>query len=138
MRRYVLGTETDTVLLSAMISGDAIAGETSFSHYIDKPTEVALNGTVAENITTSYLSESLRDGIPYYRTFAAGLLDKLSRTRKGFFLKTNRGVFHARVGAAVVVRLPDGLVCERAEIVEMELRYKAREAFHASFFLEEA
>jgi hypothetical protein len=97
-----------------------------------------MNGTVAENITTPYLSESLRDGVPYYRTFAAGLLDKLSRARKGFFLKTNRGVFHARVGAAVSVNLPDGLVCERAEIVEMELRYKAREAFHATFFLEEA
>lgn len=133
-----LGTETDTVLRSATIFGDAIAGETSFSHYIDKPSEVDLNGTVAENITTPYLSESLRDGVPYYRAFAAGLLDKLACARKGFFLKTNRGVFHARVGAAVSVNLPDGLVCERAEIVEMELRYKAREAFHATFFLEEA
>jgi hypothetical protein len=132
-----LGAETDTVLLSATISGDAIAGETSFSHYIDMPAEVALNGTVAENITTPYLSESLREGVPHYRVFASTLLAKLARARKGFFLKTNRGVFHARVGAAVTVRLPDGLVCDRAEIVEMELRYKAREAFHASFFLEE-
>jgi len=127
----------DTVLLSAAIKGDAIAGETSFSHYIDDPVEVAVNGTVAENITTPYLSETARDGVPYYQTYASSLLTKLKRARKGFFLKTNRGLFHARVGAPVRINMADGLISERAEIVEMELRYKAREAFVASFFLEE-
>ena len=132
-----LDTESNTVLLSARIHGDAIAGETNFSHYIDDPAEVAREGTVARNITTPYLSESLRDGIPYYRHYAAFLLARLKRPRKGFFLKTNRAVFNARVGAPVRVALGDGLVSERAEIVRMELRYKAREAFVATFFVEE-
>ncbi|HNX60740.1 MAG TPA: hypothetical protein PKK43_16680, partial [Spirochaetota bacterium] len=132
-----LEADVDTVLLTALISGDAIAGETSFSHYIDDPAEVAANGTVAENITTPYLSETLRAGIPYYQIYAARLLSKHKRTRKGFFLKTNRGIFHARVGAPVRLNMADGLTSERAEIVQMELRYKQKEAFVASFFLEE-
>jgi hypothetical protein len=132
-----LDTESNTVLLSARIHGDAIAGEANFSHYIDDPAEVAREGTVARNITTPYLSESLRDGSPYYRHYAAFLLARLKRPRKGFFLKTNRAVFNARVGAPVRVALSDGLASERAEIVQMELRYKAREAFVAAFFVEE-
>lgn len=132
-----LDTEADTLLLSARIHGDAIAGESNFSHYIDDPAEVAREGTISKNITTPYLSESLRDGIPYYRHYAATLLARLKRPRKGFFLKTNRAVFHARVGAPVRVALSDGLVSERAEIVRMEFRYKAREAFVATFFVEE-
>lgn len=132
-----LEADADTVLLSALLQGDAIAGETNFSYYIDDPEEVALKGTAAENITTPYLSATVRDGLPYYEAYAARLLSKLKRVRKGFFLKTNRGIFHARVGAPVRVNLPDGLVSERAEIVQMELRYKAREAFVSSFFLEE-
>jgi hypothetical protein len=132
-----LEAATDTVLLSAAIKGDAIAGETSFSHYIDDPAEAVANGTVAENITTPYLSETLRDGVPYYQTYASSLLSKLKRARKGFFLKTNRGTFHARVGAPVRINMADGLISERAEIVQMELRYKMKEAFVASFFLEE-
>lgn len=132
-----LEADADTVLLSAVISGDAIAGETSFSYYIDDPAEVAANGTVAENISTPYLSETLREGIPYYQIYATNLLAKLKRARKGFFLKTNRGIFHARVGAPVNVNMTDGMTSERAEIVQMELRYKIREAFVASFFLEE-
>ena len=107
------------------------------SHYLDDPAEVAENGTVAGNITKPYLSGTLRDGHPYYRTYAMRLLEKLKRTRKGFFLKTNRGVFHARVGAPVRIDMTDGMTSERAEIVQMELRYKQKEAFVASFFLEE-
>jgi len=132
-----LEAASDTVLLSASIRGDAIAGEAGFSCYLDDPLEVALNGTVAENLAGAYLSETLREGLPYYRYYANRLLAKLKRARKGFFLTTNRGVFHARVGAPVRVRLPEGLVSERCEIVQMELRYKTRAAFSASFFLEE-
>ena len=118
-----LEPDADTVLLSATIRGDAIAGEPSFSHYIDDPAEVALNGTVAENIPTPYLSDTLRSGVPYYQMFALGVLAKLKRARKGFFFKTNRGVFHARVGAPVQINLAKGLTTEKAEIVQMELRY---------------
>lgn len=132
-----LGADADTVLRSATIRGDAIAGEASFSYYIDDPDEVRANGTVAMNISTPYLSETPRDEIPFYIRYAADLLARLKRARKGFFLKTNRGVFHARVGAPVRVNLPDGAISGRAEIVRMDLRYKTGEAFVASFFLEE-
>lgn len=132
-----LEADADTVLLAAVIHGDAIAGESSFSHYIDDPEEVYINGTVAKNISTPYLSETIRDGLPYYRQYAASLLSKLKRARKGFFVKTNRLVFHARVGAPVRVNLSEGFGAERAEIVRMDLRYSSSEAFVASFFLEE-
>jgi len=132
-----LSAEADTVLVSATIRGDAIAGEANFSQYVRDDAEVALRGTVAVNVSSPYLSESETDGVPLYAAYAARLLAKLKRPRKGFFLKTNRGVFHARVGAAVRLKLADGIESERAEIVQMELRYKKTEAFVASFFLEE-
>lgn len=132
-----LDATENTTLLSARICGDAIAAEANFSYYIDDPVEVAREGTAAKNISTPYLSESLRDGTPYYRLYASSVLSRLKRPRKGFFLKTNRAVFHARVGACVRVEVGDGLYSGRAEIVRMELRYKAREAFVASFYLEE-
>jgi len=132
-----LKSEENTVLVSTRIQGDAIAGETNFSHYIDDPAEVTLSGTVAENLTTPYLSETLRDSVPYYEWIASCMLDRLKRNRKGFFVKTNRGIFHARVGAYVKVELPDGLTSDRTEITQMELRYKVKEAFVATFFLEE-
>lgn len=132
-----LGANADTTLLSSTINGDAIAAEPNFSHYVDDPAETALKGAVAVNVTTPYLSETTRDGLPFYAWRAGRMLSKLTRMRKGFFLKTNRGVFHARVGSSVRVELAEGLSSERAEIVQMELRYKIREAFVASFFLEE-
>ena len=132
-----LETLTNTILLSATISGDAIAGEANFSLYIHNEDDVATHGVVIKNFTSSYLSETLREGVPYYKFYATALLSKLRRKRKGFFLKTNRALFHARVGASVRVDLADGMVSERAEIITMELRYKARKAFVASFILEE-
>lgn len=132
-----LESTADTILLSARICGAAIAGESNFCHYLSDTEEILKNGTYALNVTTPYLSETLRDGVPYYAWWAQRMLTKLKRNRKGFFLKTNNGLFHARVGSAVKVALPDGLESERAEIIEMELRYKAREAFVASFYLEE-
>lgn len=132
-----LGVTADTVLKAATIHGDAIAGEPNFSHYISDELSIAIHGTKAANVSTPYLSETLRDGVPFYAWRAERMLAKLKRFRKGFFLKTNRGVFNARVGAPVKVSLADGLASERAEIVRMELRYKAREAFVASFYLEE-
>lgn len=132
-----LSAPADTVLLAATIQGDAIAAESNFSHYLSDDAEIALNGTQAVNISSPYLSETLRDGKPYYAVYAERLLEHLKRKRKGFFVKTNRGVFHARVGSFVSVALADGLTSEKAEIVQMELRYKAREAFVATFFLEE-
>lgn len=132
-----LNAPADTVLLSATIHGDAIAAEHNFSHYLSDDAEIEANGTQAVNITSPYLSETYRDGKPYYAMYARRLLDKLKRKRKGFFVKTHRGLFHARVGSFVRIALADGLVSERAEIVQMELRYRAREAFVATFFLEE-
>lgn len=132
-----LGTIENTVLLSASIHGDAIAGEPNFCHYISDSEETAANGTVALNITTPYLSESERDGQPYYRWWAERKLAKLKRKRNGFFLKTNNGVFHARVGAPCRIAMRDGLTADRAVIREMELRYRYDEAFVASFTLEE-
>ncbi len=133
----LLGTLADTVLLVARIYGTAIAGEPNFCHYLSDTDEILQNGTYALNETTPYLSETLREEVPYYEWWADRMLAKLKRNRKGFFLKTNNGIFHARVGAAVRVSLHDGIETERAEIIEMELHYKAREAFVASFFLEE-
>lgn len=137
--RAILRLEPDvsTILLDARIFGNAIAAEQNFSHYIHDEAEVAANGTVALNVSTPYLSETEREGVPYYEWYANHLLEKLTRARKGFFLKTHRALFQARVGAAVAVNLANGLVSERAEIVEMELRYAAREPFVATFFLEE-
>lgn len=132
-----LGTESDTTLLYAGIRGDAIAGELNFCQYLSDPEGIAKNGTCALNVTTPYMSETLRDGVSYFVWWTTKVLAKLKRNRKAFFVKTNRGLFHARVGAAVAVNLPAGLTCERAEIVEMELRYKKHEAFVASFVLEE-
>jgi hypothetical protein len=132
-----LAAPADTVLRTATIEGDAIAAEHNFSFYLSDDAEIAVNGTRAVNISSPYLSEGLHEGRPYYAFYARRLLDHLKRKRKGLFVKTNRGLFHARVGALVRVALADGLVSERAEIVQMELRYKAREAFVATFFLEE-
>ena len=132
-----LGCTESTILRSAVIRGDAITAETNFCEYVSDADAIARDGTVAENITTPYFSETLRDGVPYYRIWIARRLVRLLRRRKGFFCKTNRALFHARVGAAVRVELADGLKSERAEIVRMELRYKKNEAFVTSFYLEE-
>lgn len=132
-----LAADSDTLLTAASIRGNAIAGEQNFCCYLCDDFEVAQRGTAAEHVTTPYLSDSMHGGKPYYLLFAEKLLAKLKHFRKGYFVTTNRPVFHARVGAAVRIQLGDGLETGRARIVRMELRYHERKAFTASFNLEE-
>lgn len=126
-----------TDLIRCEIWGKAVIAEQNFSNFIRNAAGVANYGTKAENITNKYMSDTAIDGIPFYERWGIDTLEEKSRFRKGMFIKTNQALFHARAGALISIDLVDscGVYEEKAEILELVLRYRKDAAFETSLLL---
>ena len=130
-----LETDADAELSSASIHGRPIVYDLNCSCYLRDDAGIARYGTRALNVTGGYFSSDSVNGKAQYEDWAEKELAEQIREKKGFQVKTNRAVFHARVGAAVTV--VDNGVETPALIRALRLRYRKREAFVASLNLEE-
>jgi hypothetical protein len=91
-------------------------------------------GTKALNITNKYMSDDELNGRPFYELWAEDTLQELKDVRRGYFIKTNKALFHARAGACIQIELSDacGISEQKALIEELVLRYKKSEAFETA------
>jgi hypothetical protein len=131
-----LEPEADAELRSAAIHGRPIVYDLNCSAYVRDDAGIALYGTRALNATGGFFSSDQVNGKAQYEDWAERELAYRLKERRLFTARTNRAVFHARVGAAVTV-MDNGLDTSAA-IRAMELRYRKGAAFVASFNLEEA
>jgi hypothetical protein len=126
----------DAELRTAAIHGRPIVYDLNCSAYVRDESGIARYGTRALNSTGGFFSSDPVNGKAQYEDWAERELAYRLRERRLFTCRMNRPVFHARVGAAVTVA-EEGTETA-ATIRSMELRYRKREAFVASFNLEEA
>ena len=123
------------------IWGRPIAVEPNFACFLRDEESIALYGTRALNVTGGYFSDSLYDGVPHYRRWTEATLASLCRLRKRYVAETNRGIFHARVGALVEVNemlLGSGIEERVCEIEGLSFRFRKGKSFVARFELLEA
>jgi hypothetical protein len=128
--------DADAELRAAAIHGRPIVYDLNCSAYVRDEAGIARYGTRALNATGGFFSSDQVGGKAQYEDWAERELAYRIRERRLFTARTNRAVFHARVGAAVTV-VEDGADTETT-IRSMELRYRKGAAFIASFNLEEA
>jgi len=130
-----LRKEADGDLYRAAIYGRPIVLDLNRSSFMRNAEEVALFGTVALNITGSYFSEYEIDGIPQYEDWVIRELAERVQNRRGFTVRTHRGVFNARVGARVKIK--EKREESEGTINALSFRYKRNAAFVATFRLME-
>jgi len=126
----------DADLHGASIHGRPIVLDLNTCCFARDEEEIALEGTCALNVTGSLFSYSPWGGRPMYEDWAERELEERRRPRRAFLVRTNRAVFHARVGALVTVA--DGGEEAGALIRALRFSYRRDGAFSASFDLEEA
>jgi len=121
-------------LRQAIIHGKGIIPQHNYSHFISDVSEVENRGTKALNITNKYMSDDELNGRPFYEMWAEDTLQELKDVRRGYFIKTNKALFHARAGACIQIELSDacGISEQKALIEELVLRYKKSEAFETA------
>ena len=88
-------------------------------------------GTVALNVTGTYFSEYKVNGRPQYEDWVVRELALRIQNRREFTVKTHRGIFNARVGARVKIKVKN----EKSEgmINALSFRYRKNEAFVSTF-----
>ncbi|GHV80630.1 hypothetical protein AGMMS49944_24210 [Spirochaetia bacterium] len=130
-----LHRDGDGDLYGAAIYGRPIVLDLNRSCFLKDTAAVMLRGTAALNVTGSYFSEDLIDGKPQYEDWAKRELAERLWDRREITVKTHRGVFHARVGAVVMVHTEEEMV--RGTVNALSLRYKRGAAFVAEFRITE-
>jgi len=136
-----LSCTEDTVLEELSIWGRPIAVEPNFACFRRNEESIALYGTRALDATGGYFSDTLYDGVPHYQHWTEATLQSLCRMRKRYVAQTNRGLFHARVGALVKVDetlLGSGIEGRVCEIDGLAFRFRKTRSFVARFELREA
>jgi hypothetical protein len=130
-----LQNETDGDLYTAAIHGRPIVFDVNRSCFVRDMEAIAVKGTVALNVTGACFSADLVNGKPQYEDWAARELAERLQQKREFTVKTNRGVFHARVGAKVKVQTQSETL--KGTISALSLRYKKGAAFEAAFKIKE-
>ncbi|GHV77511.1 hypothetical protein AGMMS49942_23320 [Spirochaetia bacterium] len=130
-----LHRDGDGDLYGAAIYGRPIVLDLNRSCFLTDTAAVGLRGTAALNVTGSYFSEDAIDGRPQYEDWARRELAERLRDRREITVKTHRGMFHARVGAVVMVHTAEETV--RGTVNALSLRYKRGAAFVAAFRITE-
>ena len=127
--------KSDGDLYKAVIHGRPIVLDLNRSCFLTDSGAVAEYGTVALNVTGSYFSEYKITKIPQYEDWVIRELAERLQNRREFTVKTHRGLFHARIGANVKLKM------KNEELVgtmnALSLRYKRNSAFIASFRITE-
>jgi hypothetical protein len=92
------------------------------------------------NVTGFYFSDYQINGasgtLPHYEDWVSRELKERIQDRREFTVKTHRGLFHARVGAKVQLRIKNEELI-MGEITEFHLRYRKHEAFQSTFKMTE-
>jgi hypothetical protein len=118
-------------LYRAAIYGRPIVFDINRSCFMRDSESIAQYGTSALNVTGSYFSEDDFNGKPMYEDWVNRELAERLQAKREITIKTHRGVFHARVGATVMVGLKDRTM--RGTVTALSLRYRRGKAFVAVF-----
>jgi len=121
----------DGDLYKATIHGRPIVLDLNRSCFLRNEEGIANYGTAALNITGSYFSEHEIDGKPHYEDWVSRELAERIQNRREFTLKTNRALFHARVGAKVKIETKNDNYF--GTIHSFSFSYKKDKAFTATF-----
>ncbi|GHV13777.1 hypothetical protein FACS189491_09190 [Spirochaetia bacterium] len=130
-----LQNEQDGELKHAAIFGRPIVLDLNRSCFLRDSGAIARYGTAALNVTGSYFSENFIEGKPQYEDWAGRELAERLRERREFTVKTHRGLFNARIGAAVEIKTKGETV--KGIISGLSLRYRRDAAFAAAFRITE-
>jgi hypothetical protein len=102
---------------------------------------IAAYGTAALNVRGSYFSEYEVNGKPQYEDWVSRELAERIQSKQEFTVKTHRGVFHARVGARVKLKMKNEKLRMSEElngvITGFTFRYRREAAFVATIKINE-
>ena len=102
-----LEKELDGDLYKAAIHGRPIVLDLNRSCFVRDSDGVAACGTAALNVTGSYFSDYEVGGVPHYEDWAKRELAERIQKRREFSVKTHKGIFHARAGAKVKIKMKE-------------------------------
>jgi hypothetical protein len=122
-----LHKEADCDLYKAAIYGKPIVLDLNRSCFLTDNEGIANYGTAALNITGSYFSEQGINGKPQYEDWVGRELAERKQNKREFTVKTHRGLFNARVGAKVQIKIKNEEL--KGKIHEFHFRYRKYEAF---------
>jgi hypothetical protein len=130
-----LHKEADCDLYKVAIYGRPIVLDLNRSCFLTDNEGIAAYGTAALNITGSYFSEHAINGKPQYEDWVGRELAERKQNKREFTVKTHRGLFNARVGAKVQIKMKNEQLT--GKINEFHFRYRKQEAFQSSFHITE-
>jgi hypothetical protein len=130
-----LHKEVDCDLYKAAIYGRPIVLDINRSCFLTDSEGITNYGTAALNITGSYFSEYEIDGKPQYEDWVSRELAERIQNKREFTVKTHRGLFNARVGAKVQIKIKNEEL--KGKVNEFHFRYRKHEAFQSSFHITE-
>jgi hypothetical protein len=97
------------------------------SHYESDINDIQKYGTVAMNVSGAYFSEDTAGEYPQYVDWVKRELAERVAPKKEYTVKTNRALFHARVGANVRISLQDSE--HKGTISSLTFHFKKGAAF---------
>jgi len=130
-----LRKENDGDLYKAVIYGRPIILDLNRSCFLKDREQVNTFGTSALNITGSYFSEFEIDGKPHYEDWVIRELAQRLTSKRVITVKTHRGLFNARVGAKVKIKMRNEEL--KGEINAFSLRYRKDRSFITAFKINE-
>jgi hypothetical protein len=130
-----LHKEADCDLYKAAIYGKPIVLDLNRSCFLTDNEGIAEYGTAALNVTGSYFSEYEINGKPQYEDWAVRELAERIQNKREFTVKTHRGLFNARVGAKVQIKMKNEQLT--GKINEFYFRYRKNAAFQSTFKISE-
>jgi hypothetical protein len=126
-----LQNEQDGDLYRAAIYGRPIVYDLNRFCFLHDGEAIKQYGTADLNVTGSYFSEDDVNGHPHYEDWTRRELTERLQQRREFTIKTNRGLFNARIGAAVRIETKAETV--KGTINSLTFRYRRDAAFVAVF-----
>jgi hypothetical protein len=130
-----LHKEADCDLYKAAIYGKPIVLDLNRFCFLHNSEGIAAYGTAALNITGSYFSEYEINGKPQYEDWAIRELAERIQNKREFTVKTHRGLFNARVGTKVKIKIKNEELT--GKIHGFHFRYRKQEVFQSSFHITE-
>jgi hypothetical protein len=122
-------------LYRAAIYGRPIVLDLNRSCFLRDGEGAAAYGTAALNVTGSYFSEYEVNGKPQYEDWVNRELKERIQGGREFTVKIHRGLFNARIGAKVKVKIKNEEL--RGTINGFHFRYRRDEAFQSAFKINE-
>jgi hypothetical protein len=128
-----LRKEADGDLYRAAIYGRPILLDLNRSCFLRNEEGIAAYGTAALNVSGSCFSEYEIDGKPQYEDWVNRELAERIQNKREFTVKTHRGLFNARVGAGIQLKMNSEKLIMTGKINAFHFRYRKDEVFQSSF-----